>query len=110
MREEKQFVRVILFPVVTTSRDYFAHHIHHFCLDCDIGEEREEKWLKRLEDKIGNYLAGTIFVEQLSPSLLFHELMHHIFAILQGYTQSKLWNRLDYLIDELDVFLFRKTT
>lgn len=110
MKEEKQFIRVILFPVVTTSGCYFAAHIYHFCLDCDIDDGRREKWMKRLEDDSGCYLAGTIFVEQLSPYLLFHELIHHISAFLQGYTQSKIWYNLDYLIDELDIFLFRKTT
>ena len=108
MKTKEQFINVIFFPIVTTCRHRFIHRMYLFCADCGISEKKKKKWMERLENDFGCYLAGTIFVERLSPYLLFHELIHHILTLLRGYTQSKIWHNLDYLVDGLDSFLFGK--
>jgi len=103
-------IRIVFLPVVTTSRKDFIEYIKFICEDTYIDEERKTEWINKviLELHEAHYFVGVIFINSLSFYLIFHELTHHLATLLGHLTQSKIWYNLDYLIDELDIFLFRK--
>jgi len=104
------FARVPLFPLVTTSRTQFIKDIAVICEACNIENYRKEEWIQRVESSSceAHYFVGIIFVEKMSFYLLLHELIHHVMALMRRITQSRIWYKLDYTLDGLDIFIFRK--
>lgn len=102
--------RVSLFPSVTTSRTQFIRHIANICEVGNVEDYKKEEWIKRIELKLCEacYFVGMMFVEKVSFYLILHELIHHISAFIRGLTQSKIWYKIDYILDGLDIFIFRK--
>lgn len=105
--------RVHLFPKVTTSRKKLINHICSVFTEEDLLDKKEDL-IKHISGRInectcfGHYFMGMIFVEKLSPYVILHELIHHVSAFMRGLTQSKIWYNLDYTLDGLDIFIFRK--
>lgn len=110
MRIKEQFSKVTFLPAVTTSRTELIEHIKVVSEWYSLNSHKTKEWIKKVQSELheAHYFIGLIFIERLSPYLILHELIHHVSAFLRGYTQSKKWYDLDYLIDGLDVFLFRK--
>lgn len=103
-------VKLALLPKVTTLRKEFIEYIKFVCGDVCVDKEKEIEWVKRVISELNeaHYFVGVIFIERVNFYLIIHELGHHLANILKYLTQSKFWYNLDYLIDELDIFLFRK--
>ena len=110
MRTKEQFSKIPFFPAVTTSRTKLIEHIKIISEWYSLDSHKTKGWIKKVKSELheAHYFIGLIFIEKLSFYLISHELVHHISAFLRGYTQSKKWYNLDYLIDGLDIFLFRK--
>ena len=103
-------IKLYFIPRVTTSRKEFIEYIKLICEDAYVDKEKKTEWVKRVVSELNeaHYFVGLIFVERVNFYLIFHELVHHVARLLKALTQSKFWYSLDYLIDELDIFLFRK--
>ena len=101
---------IVFIPIVTTSRKEFVEYIKLVCEDVCVDKKSKKEWVKRVVSELheAHYFIGVIFVERVSFYLILHELVHHIATLLKALTQSAFWYNLDYLIDELDIFLFRK--
>jgi len=101
---------VWLVPIVTTSRRNFIEYIKKVSEWNSLDSQKTKEWIERIKTEMNeaHYFVGVIFIERISFYLILHELIHHTSAFLRGYTQSKIWKNLDYLIDGLDIFLFRK--
>jgi len=110
MKQKEQFGKIAFFPMVTTSRNELIEYIKMISEWHTLNTHKTKGWIKRIESELceAHYFIGLIFVERISFYLVLHELIHHISALMRGYTQSKIWYNLDYLIDGLDIFLFRK--
>jgi len=91
-------------PKVTTSKDEFIEYICKVCEAKDIGEEIIEDWVWHVWDNLyqAHYFYGMIYVCELRPYFLLHELVHHIAQLLRKMTHSKKWYSLDYIIDTVD--------
>ena len=103
----------MIFPKVTTSPKEFIEHVLYICEAYDIEKEREEKWVKHIEDSVKRgsealYFYDMVYVKRLSPYLFAHEIIHHISKFLRESTQSYSWLLLDVLVDVLDILIFRK--
>ena len=76
----------------------------------DVDNNREKEWIEQVKKKLshGHYFEGMIFIESKSLYVFTHELIHHIARLLRGYTQSRIFFWIDYLVDGFDIWLFNK--
>lgn len=105
------FPKIPFIPKITNSREKFIAHIISIC-EGNVEEETEEAWVDRVRMGIclGHYFVGMIFFDwgNFTFYTILHEFIHHVSCVLRYLTQSPIWFKIDYLIDDLDCFLFRK--
>lgn len=109
------FPKIPFIPRVTTSRKDLINYIKEiyewYNIYGWVYEDEAKEWIRRVQEDMvdAHYFEGLIFIDRLSPYLIFHELVHHISRILKMLTHTKIWYRLlDTTIDELDILIFQK--
>jgi len=99
--------KLTFFPKITTSRQELIKHIKKICYDANISEDESKEWICKVENcntSDAYYFNNLIYVKRLTPFLLYHELVHHIAAILKVLTYSEEWLWLDDIHDICALF------
>lgn len=94
----------MIFPKVTTSRRVFIDWIIQVTETKNIPEERTEEWVQHVKKAMSDahYFYGMIFVEEMSPHLLFHEFFHHVSQLIRNVVHTNICI-IDYIIDTIEV-------
>lgn len=105
-----EICKLTFFPKITTSRQELIEYIKKICCDNDIHENKSEEWICRVENQNTSdayYFNNLIYVKNLTFFLLYHELIHHISAILKAFTYSDEWLWLDDINDVCALFFIK---
>jgi hypothetical protein len=103
------YEKIRLIPYVTTNQIEFLY-IVDILTEGYYDEVEQIVKMENLKAFISSteaiYFEGVIYAEKLNFYFILHEFAHHITRLLRGFTRSRFWHKMDYIIDTIDVMVF----